>query len=297
MTQPVLSLKGLCWKLCTRRADLEQLAADAVHHYHPFVRVTRKKSRRIDNPDERLKRVQRRIDRTLLKKMALPGHLHGGVIGRSALTNASEHLGTHMVVRLDLRDFFPSVTDRQVYAVWVKTLGYSPKVAALLTSLTSYHGRLPQGAPSSSSLANLVLSDADSEIRTAALSAGCTYTRYVDDLIFSGAGSQNLVASVAAALQKAGFRVSRAKIALMRGSELQEVTGLSVNSRRGPSVPRYKRSRVRAAIRSLSDPCAGQHFATALRSITGRVQQVSITNSGAAQALRRQLAAVLERGR
>jgi len=139
----------------------------------------------------------------------------------------------------------------------------------------------------------LVLRDADSEIRAAASMAGCIFTRYVDDLIFSGAASQDLVATAIEALRKAGFRVARAKIALMRARELQEVTGLSVNSHLGPSVPRYKRSRVRAAIHSLPSRCDNQEFATVLRSLKGRVQHVSITNFGAGQALQRQLAAAL----
>src|SRR6185436_20457188 len=76
-------------------------------------------------------------------------------------TNAFQHLGKHLVVRIDIQDFFSSITDRQIYSVWADKLGNSPPVASLLTTLTTYRRHLPQGAPTSTYLANLVLLGAD----------------------------------------------------------------------------------------------------------------------------------------
>jgi RNA-directed DNA polymerase len=288
----LLSVKGLGWKLGIRSSALEKLGASAVRHYHPFPQPRPgKKSRWIANPDKELKFAQRQIDRRLLRTLPLPDHLHGGVKGRSPRTNASAHLRKHTVVRLDLEDFFPSVTDGHVYALWEK-LGYGPPVAALLTSLTTYRGRLPQGAPTSMALANLILLDADKEMQSDASNLDCSFTRYVDDVGFSGDRPEALIEGTIRILRKAGFRVSRDKIDIMPNSGPQKITGLNLNSGR-PSVPRKKRDEIRAAIHQLRAISGESSFRKAVASIQGRIQYVAVTNPGSADALKRKLANVL----
>jgi len=293
MSKPVSSRKGLGWKLEVPLQSLEALAQEAVHHYHPFKLHRGGKYRVIDNPDIFLKHVQRRIQRTLLDPLASPEHLHGSIRGRSPLTNALSHLGAKLIVRVDLKSFFPSVTDRHVYTVWAQMLGHAPSVAGLLTSLTTFRKRLPQGAPTSTSLANLVLADADQQIKAAARKFGCFFTRYIDDLVFSGADSRRLIPFSIFILQAAGFRISRSKLTIMPASLLQEVTGYGVNSRRGPSIPRYKRDRVRAEIHHLKDIPAGRDFDRRCNSIKGRIRYFSRTNPASAQALQRRLGSVI----
>lgn len=294
IAQSILSRNCLSWRLGIPRESLEDLALDAVRNYHPFsLRLPGKKPRLIDNPSPRLRDVQRKINQGILKKLEFPAYLHGGIKGRSSRTNASMHLGRSLVVRLDLEDFFPSVTDQQVYSVWRALLGCSESVASLLTTLTTYRGRLPQGAPTSSLIANLVLRDADLEIKAAAVRVGCSFTRYVDDLIFSGDRSADLISDVLQILCQSGFRVSRGKLALMPGSTLQEVTGLSVNSRQGPSVPRYRRDQIRAAIHGLKDVSVDAGFHREVESIRGRISHVASTNPGSARSLLRYLEVVI----
>jgi hypothetical protein len=284
--RPILSLNDLSWKLGIRRSALEDLASNAVRHYHPFLlERSGKKPRHIDNPDQSLKAAQRQIDKILLKTFELPQSLHGGVKGRSTHTNARQHLGQRMVVRVDVEAFFPSITDRRVYSVWAQRLRFSPPVAGILTSLTSYRHRLPQGAPTSSSLANLVLLDVDANIQAAASQANCTYTRFVDDLVFSGDRPQIVMEVALRALRKNGFGISRNKIALMPADTLQEVTGLSVNSRQGPSVPRHKRDQVRAAIHQLKSLPRDLSFFQHANSIRGRIAHFARTNPGQAEKL------------
>lgn len=289
MSAVVWSLNGLGRKLRIEAERLEELALNAPQLYSPYLKKRPgKKPREIANPSGPLKGVQREIHRTLLKPLYIPDHLHGGVGGRSPLTNALQHLGQLYVVRIDIRDFFPSITDRQVYDVWWK-LGYGSQPASVLTALTTFRARLPQGAPTSTSLANLVLLAPDSEIQRLANSEGCRFTRFVDDLALSGNRPQGLIDTTVRILMAAGFRISRRKLVVMRGSELQELTGLGLNSPRGPSVPRYKRSRVRAAIHQLGDGTSQEAAEEQISSVVGRIRHIEKTNPGSASALRRQL--------
>lgn len=252
MIRDLYSVRGLSRVLGVPRDRLEQLREHAVRSYRPFKRRTGSKVRTIDNPNAALKNVQRLIDRRLLKPFPLPDYLHGSVPGRSPRSNASEHLKHRCVVRIDIRDFFPSVSDRDVYRIWTDQFGFGPRVAGLLTSLTTYRGRLPQGAPTSSGLANLILLRADHEIQAEAESHGVSFTRFVDDLVFSGHDPRSLIQRAIAALQRSGFRVSHKKLTIMGPQELQTVTGLAVNSTDIPSV-----SSVEARQDSSGDPRPG----------------------------------------
>lgn len=268
---------------------LEEIARDTLKHYRPFIKKRQgKKPRVIDNPSKDLKTIQRKILERLLSRGDIGEHLHGSLKGRSARTNAEKHLGKPNVVRIDISDFFPSVDDRKIYEIWLG-LGFAAPPARLLTALTTFKNYLPQGAPTSSMLANLVLKHADQDLLAAAQAAGCTYTRYVDDLVFSGDSPQGLVQVAVSALQRSGFRVSRKKLQIMPSRLLQEVTGLGVNAGAGPSVPRYKRDRVRADIHQLARTQPDETFQKKLNSFAGRIKHIESTNPGSAKSLRRLL--------
>lgn len=286
---PILSLNYLSWGLGVPKDALKDLASNAVRHYHPFLlKRPGKKPRRIQGPDSRLKDVQRRIHVALLKKFDLPEYLHGGIRGRSPETNALLHLRKRYVVRLDIQDFFPSVTDRQIYSIWKERFGCSSDVAALLTALTTFRRCLPQGAPTSSALANLVLMNSDSEIHDAAAQVGASFTRLMDDLAISGDRPHELIGVAVDALRIAGFSISREKLELMPASSLQVVAGLGLNSR-SPSVPRAKRDRVRAEIHQLGNRPRDGEFCKKVESIRGRIAHIVGKNPGSARSLQRYL--------
>ena len=213
------------------RAELEDLASNAVRFYQPFPlrprqrRFARKieppKKRWIDHPVDPLKAIQSRIQERLLSRLVLPEHLLGGVHGKSILDNAQLHLGARYLVSIDIKNFFPSITPDQVHNVFRRTLNCSPAVSYLLTGLTTYRGRFPQGAPTSPLLANLVLGTFDREIRAACQENGIRYSTWVDDLAFSGNCAPQIIGPVVATLMKAGFRVAHRKIKLMGPRESQ----------------------------------------------------------------------------
>jgi RNA-directed DNA polymerase len=160
------------------------------------------------------------------------------------MSNASAHLGQRVVVAADVKDFFPSVTHRHIFHVWWKTLGCVPTIARLLTQLTSFKRHLPQGAPTSTTLANLVLHEAGAEVRRASIALGLTYTTFVDDLTFSGEKSREVLGTAAETLRKAGFRLPHRKIRIMGQGVQKKVTGAVLGVKL--NVPKDKKSKARS---------------------------------------------------
>jgi hypothetical protein len=246
-------------------------------------------------PDEQLKDVQRRILRNVLSEYDLPESLHGGVPGRSPRTNAEKHLGKDLVVNLDVRDFFPSVKHGEVARMFRREFGAGDEVTWLLTRLTTVDGQLPQGAPTSTMIANLLLATpVDAPTMHRADELGVTATRFVDDMAFSGRRASQLISATAKAVSRVGLRTWRKeKLKITPRSERQEVTGLTVNSSVGPSVSRKKRDRIRAAIHALQRVQSESEFENQLRSIRGRLTHLCSFNPGAANRLQRRLGDVL----
>jgi retron-type reverse transcriptase len=240
---------------------------DTVWHY---VRRTIPKrdggERVILAPKRQLKALQRKVLRDLLAKVPLAEPAHGFRIGRSITSNAQPHAGRAVVLNLDLKDFFPSITYPRVRGL-VLSLGYPFSVASALALLCTERDReafdhdgkryyvgvspraLVQGAPTSPVLANLVARRLDRRLNGVAAKNGFTYTRYADDLSFSGDDPARALRVLDIAQRVIGeekFAVNPAKTRLFRRSCRQVVTGLVVNDR--PAVPRRLRRRLRAIL-------------------------------------------------
>lgn len=174
----------------------------------------------------------------------------GGIRKRSVLDNAERHLGASLLVTIDVRKCFPSITNKHVYHVWRNVLGCSPRAAALLTRLTTYKRRLPQGSPASPLIANLLIWSIDQPIREACLAKDVTYSTWIDDLAFSGARARELIQIAAAVLAKHGLRISHKKIRIMAGREAKILTGTRLG-RLCTRASKDKISRVRSGIHKL----------------------------------------------
>src|SRR5689334_12859687 len=204
------------------------------------------KKRWIDNPVDPLKAIQSRIQERLLSPLILPEHLLGGVRGKSIRHNAQLHLGAQCLVTIDIKNFFPSITPRQVRNVFRRVLNCSPNVSYLLTGLTTCRGRLPQGAPTSPLLANLVLSSFDNKIRSVCLENGIRYSSWIDDLAFSGNSASQVIGLVVATLINAGFTVSHRKIKRMGPGNRKVLNNLVLG--KFVTVQKQYRARIRAGI-------------------------------------------------
>jgi retron-type reverse transcriptase len=224
--------------------------------------------RHLAAPHRDLARVQGWILEHILSRLAPESPAHGFVSGRSTVTNAQPHLGAGMVVNLDLKDFFPSITWPRVRGLF-ESLGYSPAVATILTLLVTEAPRraveldgqrlwvatgprgLPQGACTSPALSNLIVRKLDRRLRGMASKHGWTYTRYADDLTFSrSAGGREgvamLLARVRHIVSDEGFTLHPEKGRVQGRGGRQSVTGLVVNNKLG--VPREEVRRLRAIL-------------------------------------------------
>lgn len=221
--------------------------------------------RMIEAPKPRLAEAQRRILRRVLDAAGAHPAARGFRPGGSVLAYAAPHVGTRSVVRLDLRDCFPTVTAPRVRDAF-RRLGHPAPVAAVLADLctvatpgdelrgldpwqaAALRGRhLPQGAPTSPALVNLVLRRLDARLTGLARSQGARYTRYGDDLAFSGALDSALIAGVVPKIVAAeGLSVQPRKTRIMRAGSRQELAGVVVNAR--AQIPRAEYDDLRALL-------------------------------------------------
>lgn len=205
--------------------------------------------RRILAPEASFKEFQRRVLRRLLGRLKAHDAAHGFERGRSIATHARHHVGKALVVRLDLQDFFPSTSEKRVKR-YFRVVGWDRKAATLLTRWCTWDGGLPQGAPTSPRLSNLVNRRLDARLAALAAALGGTYTRYADDLTFSFGEEadvlvERLVRTVTRIALDDGYVVHRRKkLHVMRRHDRQTVTGLVVNDR--VALPRSTRRWLRA---------------------------------------------------
>ena len=157
----LVSIRRLGHVLSLAPSVLRAVANDAGRSYRSFqqhsVKNGRLKVRQIDQPVGRLETVQERIKERILAKFPFPEGINGGVKGRSPTTNALPHVRQPEVVKVDIKNFFGSVTAKAVARAWKEQFGCGADVTWLLTRLTTYKGHLPQGARTSTALANLAL--------------------------------------------------------------------------------------------------------------------------------------------
>ena len=215
-------------------------------HYRVF-RIPKKngKFRTIEAPEEMLKSLQRDILDNVLPQGVHP-IAKAFEPGTDIIGNAVCHTGKKTVLGMDLKDFFPSIKFRQVCEC-LREIGYSRQVAALLTGICTLDGHLPQGAPTSPHLANMVLYPFDMELAARCHLIGYDVTRYADDITISGdfthGGASLLEDFVRDRLKKFGLRINPTKTRVRMQGARHEVTGLIVNDRIG--VPRSVRRAVR----------------------------------------------------
>ncbi|MBM2620683.1 RNA-directed DNA polymerase [Actinoplanes sp. LDG1-06] len=225
--------------------------------------------RLIEAPKPLLRDLQRRLLDDVLATAPVHEHAHGFVPGRGTHTFARVHAGRDVLVSMDLRAFFSSITAARIYGLF-RGIGYPEPVAHALTALTTTRTpahvlraapdphlaallrrpHLPQGAPTSPALANLCAYRLDRRLTGLADRFGLTYARYADDLAFSGtlthAQVERLVALTTSIAAEEGFRVHPHKTRFRTQAQRQSVTGLVVNDR--PAVPREEYDRLRAIL-------------------------------------------------
>jgi RNA-directed DNA polymerase len=192
-------------------------------------------AREIATPRVFLKVVQRWILLNILYRRPLPALVTGFTPGRGLLANASFHLGQRYLVKIDIQDFFPSIRFGQVENVY-RDFGFPGRVVTLLTKLSLLDGVLPQGAPTSPCLANLVFLPCDREILALADRHRVAYSRYADDLTFSSADPirAEFVNAAVKVIEDRSFRINRRKLRFSGPGQRLMTTGMVVNASAHP---------------------------------------------------------------
>lgn len=173
-----------------------------------------------------------------------PDCVHGYISGRGIRSNAIVNLDQDVVLNLDLADFFPSIGINRIESALI-TLGLDAPFAQLVARSTTVGGVLPAGFSTSPLLSNIVFRETDIRLVAFAKSAGLQYTRYADDLTFSGAVNDRLLVEVSALLESQDWVLNKRKIRFMRRGGPQYVTGLYVGCDDYPRVPRRLKRRLR----------------------------------------------------
>lgn len=252
--KPIWSLDNLADSLRVSSAELTAIAALADRSYRK-VELEPGSTREVFSAKPRLKEIQKRIKFAILMRVSFPNYLTGSLKGRDYITNAQLHTGARVLICEDVTKFFPSVGAEKVFDIWRHFFGFSDQVAQLLTRLTTKAGSLPQGASTSSYLANLVFWRDEPLLQAKLAAHGITYSRYVDDMSMSCKGNlrpeniERVVADVYGMLRRNGLSAKRTKHEVYTSSEQMIVTKVLVNAK--PSVHRHRRSAVRTQVHVL----------------------------------------------
>lgn len=225
-----------------------QRATDDTGHYTHF-EIPKKSGgvRRISAPIPKLKELQSWIAQELLVPIATHHRAHGFLEGKSIATNAACHVGAEVVVNMDLEDFFPSIHYYRVHGLFV-SLGYSEDISAIFAMLCTEPPAspedcdkrsmrcLPQGAPTSPPITNLICRRLDERLDGLADALGMTYSRYADDMTFSCSGRATdrvgvLLRAVRDVVEDEGFFLKQEKTRIQRQGQRQDVTGVVVNEK------------------------------------------------------------------
>jgi len=214
-------------------------------HYHN-AKLPKKSGgyRNLSVPDEVLKSIQRRIADVLLIHRPTSRYAKAYRFGSSTLRNAKHHVGKQVVLKLDILHFFDSIRYSTVKDKVFPAEIYAEPLRILLTMLCYHKDALPQGAPSSPAITNIILYAFDEQIGQWCRDQGIAYTRYCDDMTFSGDfDPAEVVRFVRLELKKMGFLLNEQKTKVQRPGQQQTVTGIVVNEKL--SIPAAYRRKLR----------------------------------------------------
>ncbi len=305
--KPIGTVAALSAALRVSEPVLKHAANNLDRHYTPYEipKKTVGKTRSIVIPSLHLKTLQKRINREIFSHVVYPPYLFGGIDGKDYVQNAKEHSAAHVVIALDVKDFYPSISLERVKNIFQYFLKFSPEVSDLLAKLTTYEGKVPQGACTSSHLANLVLHDVEYHLAQYCKKAELVYTRLLDDITISSARRlsqqkiSGIVEMISRMLRDKGLKLKNQKTRISSRSNpknLMEVTGLWLN-RGAPRVDSFARRSIRVEVykckkaAEINRTAFSYHKAHA--SASGKVAMLNYLNHSEAGRLRATLADIL----
>ena len=217
-------------------------------HYHPVV-ISKKSGgrRKLLVPDALLRTIQRNLLHHVLEEFQISEFACAYKKGTSIVDNARPHVGAKLVLKLDIQDFFDQITWILVYQNAFPGTHFPPAIRKMLTEFCCVRDRLPQGAPTSPTVSNLVMRPFDVHMGEWCREREIRYTRYCDDLTFSGVfAPEEVIRKVRGFLQVYGFELNRKKTRVLGKGNAQSVTGIVVNEK--AQVSRAYRRKLRQEV-------------------------------------------------
>jgi hypothetical protein len=247
-----------------------------------------------------LKSLLRKINTTFFRRTYFPPYLTGSLSGRDFVANVEIHKVSRYAVTEDIAQFFDCITADHVYRIWRDFFGFGDEVAATLTKLTTKDGRVFQGTPTSSYLANLAFWDREFVLVKKLAARALRYSRYVDDITVSSTGVISeedkhwAIGQVYAMIGATGFKPQRSKHASFSSGGPIRIMGLNAN--RLPTLPRQERASIRAQVYQLEKRYANGDASPELRaevsSASGKVGRLTRLHAREGTALRARLDAI-----
>lgn len=228
-TYHLSNILGIKWK------NLKNIINNSDRMYYNF-KISKKTGgkRNISMPDKELLIVQKKIKEKILDNLIIHDNAYGFSKNKSIIDNAKRHLNKEMILNIDLKDFFPSIHRGRVFFIFKNICNYDDNTSYCLTKLTTYKNAIPQGAPTSPVISNIVAFMLDIRLSKLSDKFNINYTRYADDITFSGnkeSINKSLLRIVGSIVSECGFNINEKKTRFASYAGRQEVTGLIVNNK------------------------------------------------------------------
>lgn len=213
---------------------IEKICDNSKDMTYKMVKIPKKngKYRVIHIPNEKLKQTQKIVLKNILEKIEISQNAMAFVKGKSIKDNAKNHVNKKYILNIDLKDFFYNIKHKQVYLA-LKKEGYNDHNASKLAYICTYKGHLPQGAPTSPYLSNIICKDLDKEIFDICSKIDASYSRYADDITISS-NNYNIkdnFKNIEDIINRYGFKINKSKTRYLQNTKKQVVTGVIVNEK------------------------------------------------------------------
>lgn len=305
--RPIGSVDSLARALRVGVAELKNYAKCRDDLYD-FFEIDKKdgSKREICSPKRELKFIQKRINRAVFENVEFPSYLFGGIKDRDYVKNANEHSYAKALITLDVRNFYPSITENQVKDIFKNFCKFPDEVVELLSKLTTLKGVVPQGACTSSNIANLVFFDIEHLLVKGLRDQKFIYTRLLDDIsissttrVFGVKEQERIIRRVADMLHLRGMHLKNKKtkcVAKSNPESLMEITGLWIN-RGQPRIKREERIDIRKEVRRTENifklSRTSHEFHELFNRVSGRVGKIAHLRHSEATFSRSRLRGVL----
>lgn len=288
---------------------MRDLALDADNSYTEFLVSQKGKDRKVCEPKYHLKKIQKRINSRIFEHVVFPGYLHGGIrdleAPRDHVNNSRIHAGSSVLISIDIRNFYDNIRRDSVLDVFKGFFKFPDEVATILTDLVTLRGRVPQGACTSSYIANLVFHNSEYSLVNYFRSRGIGYSRLLDDVTLSSCSAlsqgviEGAITKVSGMFKKHGLRMHPHKKKIEHSSDSRseyKVTGVWV-SHGVPKIRRKDRDYIRHLVYICEQECAKDRSADSYHELWNRAsaQVARMTRLGHAQAgpLRQRMSEIL----